>query len=405
MTRLRQLGAVALLALAPLLSPAAFAQSPAQNTLKIGFICPFSGGSADFGLSARQGAELAVEEVNRAGGFLGRPLELVFKDDEAKPDNAQRIAEELISKDKVVFTIGFCNTGVAMRAIDTFQNAKHVLVVPVSTGTAVTAKFPAKDSYIFRMSARDAIQAPFLVEEIVERRKLRRVAIFADKTGYGEGGFKDVSAALKERGLDPVYVARFDIGVKSLVSEMEAARDAGAQAIVSYTVGPENGVVTRSRGQAGVSIPLFGSWPMSFRTVWDTAGSAANGVFMVQTIIEDSGNSRRNSFILGLNRKLQGKPVPSLMAAAQSYDAVLFMFQVLLQAGFDTSGPNLKRTMENMKKPYLGVVATHDGPFSADDKDAFSRNMIFLGRWNNGSIDFAYPADARRSAIASKKSK
>jgi branched-chain amino acid transport system substrate-binding protein len=374
----------------------------AADPIKIGFVCPFSGGSKDFGMSARIGAELAVEEINAAGGYLGQPLQLVLKDDEGKPDNAQRIADELINKDKAAFTIGFCNTGVAVKAIDAFQNAKHLLMVPVSTGTALTSKFPAADSYIFRMSARDAIQAPFIMDEI-RKRKLSRVAIFADKTGYGEGGLKDVTAALAKDGIEPVHVARFDLGVKSLVDEMRAARAADAQIIVSYTVGPENAVVVKSRAEAGVNTPLIGSWPMSFRTVFDGAGNASNGVMMVQTVIEDSGNARRNAFILALNRKMQGKPTGSLMAAAQSYDAVLLMVHAMFQTKGDLSSAALKGALEDLKRPYYGVVAVHEKPFSAESKDAFSSSMIWLGKWNNGRIDFAYPEDAKRSAIARKK--
>jgi branched-chain amino acid transport system substrate-binding protein len=374
----------------------------AADPIKIGFVCPFSGGSQDFGLSARMGADLAVEEINAAGGYLGRPLQLVFKDDEAKPDNAPRIADELINKDKVAFTIGFCNTGVAAKAIDVFQSAKHLLMVPVSTGTVLTSKFPAKDSYVFRMSARDAIQAPFIVQDL-RKRGFTKIAIFADKTGYGEGGFKDVSAALAKDNLQPVYVARFDLGVKDLTAEMREAKEAGVQAIVSYTVGPESAVVAKSRAQAGVTAPLVGAWPMSFRTVWEGAGAAANGVMMVQTFIEDAGNSRRNGFILALNRKLAGKPAGSLMAAAQSYDAVLLMFNAMFQTNGDLSSAALKSALENLKRTYYGVVAVHDKPFSTDSKDAFASSMIWMGKWNNGRIDFAYAEDAKRSAIARKK--
>jgi branched-chain amino acid transport system substrate-binding protein len=243
-----------------------FAVQAQSGPLKIGFICPFTGGSADFGTSARIGAELAIEEINAAGGYLGQPLALVAKDDEAKPDNAPRIADELINKDRVAFTIGFCNTGVAMRGLDTFQNAKHLLMVPVSTGTAVTTKFPARDSYVFRMSARDAIQAPFIVDDI-RKRKLTKVAVFADKTGYGQGGLKDVTAALARDNIEPVYVAQFDLGVASLTQQMREAKAAGAQAIVGYTVGPEQAVIAKSRQEAGVTALLYGAWPMSFRTV------------------------------------------------------------------------------------------------------------------------------------------
>lgn len=138
------------------------------NTFKVGVIGPFTGASADFGNPMLNGIRLAVEEINAVGGYLGRPLELVVKDDKANPDEGLKQSQALISE-KVNVTVGFCNTGVAAKSLDVFQAAKMPLIIPCSTGSPLTAKFPAPDSYIFRTSARDAIQAPFVVEDLVKR--------------------------------------------------------------------------------------------------------------------------------------------------------------------------------------------------------------------------------------------
>ena len=309
--------------LAMLLGVAAWSQAsaPAGRPVRIGFICPLTGGSQDFGNSARMGAELAAKEMNEVGGYLGRNIELVIRDDKANPDEGRKVAEDLVLKEKVDFTIGFCNTGVAMKSLDVFQDHKHVLLVPVATGSAVTAKYPAATSHVFRLSARDTLQADFLVEDIV-RRSLSRVALLADKTGYGEGGFNDVLKFMAERQLKPVYTARFDLGVKSLAQEVADARAAGADVIVGYSVGPEMAVLAQARTQAKFAGPLYGPWPLSFRTVADKAGSAAEGAIMVQTIIQDLSNERRSSFIARLRRHSGQQAIGSLMAAAQSYDAV-----------------------------------------------------------------------------------
>ena len=84
--------------------------------------------------------------MNEVGGYLGRNIELVIRDDKANPDEGRRVAEDLVLKGKVDFTIGFCNTGVAMKSLDVFQDHKHLLLVPVATGSAVTAKHPAASS-------------------------------------------------------------------------------------------------------------------------------------------------------------------------------------------------------------------------------------------------------------------
>ncbi|MES2887455.1 MAG: ABC transporter substrate-binding protein [Pseudomonadota bacterium] len=371
--------------------------------VRIGFFCPLTGGSQDFGNSARLGAELAVNEINEAGGYLGRKLELVIRDDKAVPDEGRKVAEDLVLKEKVDFTIGGCNTGVVMKTLDIFQDNKHVLVVPVSTGSAVTAKYPPASSYIFRMSAKDTLQAGFMVDEVVVRRGLKKVAIFADKTGYGEGGFKDVEQFLAERKLTPVYVARFDLGVKSLTQQMQEAKAAGADVIIGYTVGPEFTVMTQARTAAGLSAPLYGSWPLSFRTVSERAGGAAEGTAMVQTIIQDLSNERRSSFIARLKRHAGKSYVDSLMAAAQTYDAVQLMLTVVFQTRGDSSGDALKKGLENLERPYRGVITTHDRPFSSADHDAFSRNMIWMGVWRKGEVQFLSPEDASKASIIRRK--
>jgi branched-chain amino acid transport system substrate-binding protein len=370
--------------------------------IRIGFICPLSGGSQDFGNSARLGAELAVNEINEAGGYMGRKFELVVRDDKASPDEGRRVSEDLVLKEKVDFTVGFCNTGVAMKSLDVFQDNKHLLVVPVSTGSAVTARYPAESSYIFRMSARDTLQADFLVDEVL-RRGLKKIAVFADRTGYGEGGLLDVEKFLAQRKLKPVYVGRFDLGVKSLHQQMQEAKAAGADAIIAYTVGPEFSVLTQARVSARFAGPLYGSWPLSFRTVAENSNGAAEGSIMVQTIIQDLSNERRTSFIARLKRHAGQNYVDSLMAAAQSYDAVQLMLRVLFQTRGESNAPALKKALENLERPYHGVITTHEQPFSANDHDAFSRNMIWLGVWRKGEIQYHNPDDARRASIIRRK--
>lgn len=379
-------------------------QAQTAKPVRVGLIAPLTGGSADFGNSVRYGAELAVKEINEVGGFLGRPLELVIRDDKAVPDEGRRVSEDLVLKEKVDFTIGFCNTGVAMRSLDVFQDNKHLLMVPCSQGTAVTTKYPPAQSYIFRVAPPDILNARFLVSEIVDRRKLRRVAILADRTGYGEGGVKDISDELAKRNLQPVFVGRFDLGVKTLVEEMRAAQSAGAEALVVYTVGPEQAAAVRSRAELRWQVPYFAPWPLSFRSVLELAGpEALEGTMMTQTIIQDLANERRMSFLASYFRHSKEKRIGSLMAAAQSYDAVYLMLRALFQTKGDVSGDALKKALENFDRPHRGVVTTYGEPFSGSDHDAFSVNMIWLGVWRRGEIQFYYPEDAKRSSFIRRK--
>ena len=372
------------------------------NTLRVGVIGPFTGPSADFGVPMLQGIQLAVDEINAVGGYLGRPLELVVKDDKANPDEGLKQSQALVSE-KVSVVIGFCNTGVAAKSLDIFQNARLPLIIPCATGSPLTAKFPAQDSYIFRNSARDGIQAPFVVDDIV-KRGWTKVAIFADTTGYGEAGLKDVEKALEAKQLKAVYVARFATGVKDLSTDLKAARDAGADVVFSYTVGPENAVIANGRKAMGWKVPQVGAWPLSFPFFIDGAKDNADGALMAQTFIAEPSNERRAAFLSAYARKFKSKRITVPMAAAQAYDATyLLIYSLFGVRDGVVNGPTLKLALENMQRTYYGVVATYEKPFTLNDKDAVTQNMLVMGMVKNGVVTFAYPEDAKRNLFVQRK--
>ena len=379
------------------------AQTPAATApLKIGVIGPFTGGSADFGVPMRNGIAQAVDEINAVGGYLGRKLELVIKDDQGSPDAGLKVSEELVAE-KVVATIGFCNTGVAAKSLQTYQKARLPLIIPCATGSPLTAKYPGPESYIFRTSARDAIQVPFVIEDIT-RRGWKKVAIFADTSGYGEAGLKDIEAALKAKNLSAVQITRFALGVKDLSEELKTARAAGADVIFSMTVGPENAAIANSRKAIGWKVPQVGAWPLSFPFFIDGAKDAAEGALMAQTFIAEPSNERRAAFLTGYARKYKVNNIPVPMAAAQGYDAVYILLYSLFGIRDGTlSGPAIKAAMETTQRVYYGVVATYERPFTVNDKDAITPNMLVMGMVKNGAVTFAYPQDAKRNLFVQRK--
>ena len=373
-----------------------------SNTLKIGVIGPFTGPSADFGVPMLNGIQLAVDEINAVGGYLGRKLEIVRKDDQANPDVGLAMSKELVNA-KVAATIGFCNTGVAAKSLELYQTSKLPLIIPCATGSPLTAKYPGPESYIFRTSAKDGIQAPFVVDDIL-KRGWNKVAIFADTSGYGEAGLKDVEQALAAKNIKPAYVARFALGVKDLETELKAARAAGANVIFSYTVGAENAVIANGKQTLGWKVPQVGAWPLSFPFFIDGAKEAANGALMAQTFIAEPSNSRRAAFLTSYARKFNVNKIPVPMAAAQGYDTVYILLHSLFNIrDGNFSGPAIKTALESKIRTYYGVVATYEQPFSAQDKDATTQNMLVMGMVKNGAVTFAYPEDAKRNLFVQRK--
>ena len=383
-------------------SDSAIAPATARATLKIGVIGPFTGGSADFGMPMLNGIMQAVDEINAGGGYLGRKIEIVRKDDQANPDIGVKLSQELVAE-KVAATIGFCNTGVAAKSLEVYQTNQLPLIIPCATGKPLTAKYPSPESYIFQTSPSDAIQAPFVVEEIV-KRGWDKVAVFADTTGYGEAGLKEVEAALTARQLKPVHVTRFALGVKDLSEELKVARAAGANVVFSYTVGPENAVIARGRQSLDWKVPQVGAWTLSFPFFIDGAKEAAEGALMAQTFIAEPSNERRASFLTGYARKYKVKKIPVPMAAAQGYDAVYVLIYSLfgIRNG-QLTGPAIKAALESRNRTYYGVTATYEQPFSKQDKQATTQNMLVMGMVKNGGVTFAYPEDAKRNLFVQRK--
>lgn len=372
-------------------------------SVRIGVIAPLTGPSADFGVPMLNGVKLAVDEINQAGGYLGRKLELVVKNDGADPEQGRKAALELAAQ-KIILAIAFCNTGVAAKSLDVFQDNKIPLIIPCATGTQLTAKYPAPESYIFRVSAKDAIQSSFVVNDIV-KRGWTKVAVFADSTAYGESGLKDVMAALARHQLSPVHVARFPLGVKDVTTELKAAHDAGANVIFSYSLGPESVAIAKGRKELGWKVPQVGAWALSFPAYVDVAKEAAEDTLMAQTfIVEQRGNERRAAFLNAYMRKFKLKTVPAAIPAAQAYDSTyLLLYSLFGVQRASLSGPAIKTSLENLKKVYHGAVATYDRPFSISDKDAFTENMLLMGVVKGGVVTYAHPEDIKRNVFAQRK--
>jgi len=378
------------------------AQPATTGPIRVGIIFPLTGGSADMGNSALVGAQVAVSEINQVGGYLGRPLELVIRDDQADNDTGLKHAQDLVLKEKVAATIGFCNSGVAMKALDVFQNNKSPLIVPCATGTAITAKYPAAQSYIFRTSAPDHYQTQFLVDEIV-KRGLNKVALLVDSTGYGDAGLKDLTAALDRAGLKPKAVVRFDVGVKTLEEEIRKLKESGADSLIGWTVGPEEGVISASRAAVGWKVPQFGPWGLSHASAFKTSDGKVEGALMVQTVLPNIFLERNSTFLRNYGKLRKEQPIGSMMSAAQTYDAVNLLIRAIFDSHGDLSGPALKTALENSSSVYRGVVTTYEHSFSDKDHDAISANMLWLGTWRNGERAYYYKEDEKRATVIRRK--
>jgi branched-chain amino acid transport system substrate-binding protein len=378
------------------LSAGAYAADP----IKIGVNGPFTGGSSSMGVSMRDGVRLAADEINKSGGVLGRQIQLVERDDEAKNERGVQIAQELINKEKVVAAVGYINTGVALASQRFFQEAKIPVMNNVATGSVITRQFDKEpENYIFRNAAHDSIQAPMIVEEAVTRRGFKKVAILADSTNYGQLGREDLEKALKARGITPVAVEKFNIKDVDMTAQLLKAKEAGAEAVLTYGIGPELAQIANGMTKLGWKVPMIGSWTLAMANFIDNAGPGGEGARMPQTFIQEPTTPKRKAFIDNFlsTFKPKNNRMDSPVSAAQGYDSVYLLAAAIKQAN-STEGPKIKAALEDLKTPVEGVVTTYDKPFTKTDHDAITANIPVFGEVKGARVVYANPDDLKNAA-------
>jgi branched-chain amino acid transport system substrate-binding protein len=350
----------------------------ADEPIKIGLTGPFTGGSASMGVSMRDGAKLAVAEINKAGGVLGRPLVLVERDDQAKNEVGVQIAQELINKEQVAATLGFANTGVALASTRFYEEAEIPVIDNVATGTVVTKQFLPPDheaNYVFRVAAADSIQSVMIASEAITRQGFKRPAILSDSTNYGQLGRGDLEKALAKLGVQPVAEEKFNIGDTDMTAQLLRAKQADADVVLTYAIGPELAQVANGMAKIGWKVPLIGSWTLS-----------------PETFIQSPTTPKRKAFIDAYQAAYKVDRIPSPVSAGQGYDSVYLLAAAIEQAG-GTDGPKIREALENLNKTVEGVVTVYDHPFSATDHEAISANIPVFGVVKDGRVVPAHPEE------------
>jgi branched-chain amino acid transport system substrate-binding protein len=381
-------------------------QAYAADPIKVGLSGPFTGGSSSMGVSMRDGAELAAKEINKAGGVLGRPLELVQRDDEGKNEVGVQVAQELINKEQVVATLGFINTGVTLAATRFYQEAEIPVIDNVATGTLVTQQFlppQNKNNYIFRTSANDAIQSRMIVDEAITRQGFKKPAILADSTNYGQLGQKDLIKALEAKTVKPVATEKFNVGDTDMTAQVLRAKEAGADVILTYAIGPELAQIANAMGKLGWKVPLVGSWTLSMASFIDGAGANGEGALMPETFIQEPTTPKRKAFIDAYTAAYHTERMPSPVSAAQGYDSVYLIAAAINQAK-STDGRKIRAALENLNTKVEGVVTVYNKPFSPTDHEAITANIPVFGLVKGGRVVPAHPEDLKGANAVRVKS-
>ena len=242
------------------LSPAV---SQAGNTIKVGILGPMTGPNVDIGCTMRDGAILAMEEINANGGIKGKKFEWVIVDDEARPAKSVNGAKKLIFKDKVDLIIGPANSGCALAVGKVTVPNKIVNIVP-----GQNANLTAPDrTYVFRCSLTDKEIAKRMMQFLGD--EFKKIALIHDTTGYGEHWYQTLLGMLKDKGITPVADESFDVDIFDLTPQVTRIQKSGAEILVFWGVGGDVPTLAKAERRIGLNIPHLGTNGFGCQTVID----------------------------------------------------------------------------------------------------------------------------------------
>ncbi len=235
------------------LSRPAIAQS---EPIRIGWLAALTGPSSAPAIGFDRGVRHAVDTINQAGGIEGRKIELIVRDTQGDPTKAVNAVQEMISRAKVHAIWGPTNSGESLATTPIMARYKMPDVHPCFVDSLID---PAKYPTAFRMAPSNSQIDDAISDYGVKNLKLKKVAVIGDTTGYGTTTVNSSSAAFVKRGADVVYKATIDATTPDVTPDMLRIKDAGADAIVVWTV--STGLISRlmnTRANMGWDVPLIG---------------------------------------------------------------------------------------------------------------------------------------------------
>ena len=296
------------------------------DSIKIGFNAPLTGFAASDGKSALNGAELAVEQINTAGGINGDMLELVVYDDQASPKEAVPVALKLIEKDNVIAGVSGSYSGSTQVAARVFQEAG----IPYISAYAIHPDITKAGDFVFRTSFVGQVQGRAGAKLVGEILGLKKVSIITLKNDFGKSlvaGFKEKAS---QYGVDIISEYEYSIKDRQFGSIVSKIRSDNPDAIYAtgyfFTAGP---LVSQLRA-AGIDVPVIGQEGYDSQNYIKIAGTAAEGTIITTSLDRDSSSKETQDFIAAYEVSTGHK---TDMVAASAHTAIKVLADAISRAG------------------------------------------------------------------------
>jgi len=348
----------------------------AAEKIKIGFHAPLTGFAASDGKSSSEGAKLAVEQVNGAGGINGKMLELVIYDDQAKATQAIPIANKLIGQDKVTVAVSGSYSSPTRSAAGVFQEAK----IPYVSAYAIHPDITRAGNYVFRTSFLGGIQGRAGAKLVGETLGKKRVVMITLQNDFGKSlaaGFKSMAGNFGIKIVNEYQYSIKDRQFGSIVAKVKADKPEAIYASGYYfTAGP---LVSQLRG-AGITVPIIGQEGYDSQKFIEIAGKASEGVIITTSLDRDSDVPETKNFIEAFEKKAGFKVD---MVAASSHTAVMVVADALKRCG--STDPRAIR--DAIAKTHL-KVSTGTIKFNelGEVMKAVQNQVVRDGNWHRHSV-------------------
>jgi branched-chain amino acid transport system substrate-binding protein len=359
----------------------------AGEPILIGATVSESGPGATLGRPEADSIQMAVDEINKAGGVNGRPLQATILDDESSATTAVNNTRKLLDQ-HVVAIIGSSLTQTSLAMIPLATQAKIPMVSLASSAQVIQ---PVADrQWIFKMPITDFHVAQAM-QEYMRKRKQTHVAVIYRNDDYGKTGLSHFRDAGKNFGFDVVDAEAIDARASDATTQLTHIKAANPQAIVAWTTLPSAAVIIKGYRELGLNVPIYYSDGAATGVFPQQAGAALNGAYIASTKINvadalPNNDPQKKLLVHYIDAFVKGYPkdAPVSIFGGFGYDSVYVLKQALQRAK-STEGEKVRQALE--RTDYLGV--TGQFRMSGGDHNGLSVFSLVLTQIENGKFIIA----------------
>ena len=256
------------------LTGAAFSLFAADTgSIRIGAIFAVTGPAANLGLPEARTLEMIVEDANRAGGLLGRKIELIIKDSQGNAEKAISFAKQLAEEEEVLAIIGPTTSGESMKLKGYCDENEQILL---SCAAAETIVNPVA-KWVFKTPQMDSFAA-LMIFKTMKTKGISRIGAVVSNTGFGQGGKAQLEKLAPENGITLAITEVYDSTAGDFTGVLTKVQAQNVQAVVNWSVEPAQSIVPKNMKQMGFDVPLFQSHGFGNIRYVEAAGKAAEGI-------------------------------------------------------------------------------------------------------------------------------